>query len=180
MTELEDTSRGLDVLSEVVGGLEVGDPVARARILEGISELFSRVNRVRATLAARRKELLGHEKRAEFGAQFKLLGQGIESALARVDSPEGCDEALGRLTVQLEELEGRFTEFDEFLGQLQTRREELHEAFGAKKQALVDERQRRAQNVFSAAERILQGVAPRAQRPSTPRTRSTPTSPPTR
>ena len=163
LNELEETSRGLDLLSEVVSGLQVGDPVARARILEGIGELFSGVNRVRATLAARRKELLGHEKRVEFGAQFKLLGQSLESALARVDSPEACDESLGRLSVQLEELEGRFSEFDEFLGQLQERREELFEAFGARKQALLDERQRRAQNVFGAADRILQGVLRRAR-----------------
>ncbi|MFP2909889.1 DNA repair ATPase, partial [Pyxidicoccus sp. 3LFB2] len=161
--DVEKTAHGLEVLGDVVGGLQVGDPLARARILEGISELFSRLNRVRASLGARRKELSGREKRAEFGAQFKLLGQSIESALTQADSPERCDEALSRLTVQLEELEGRFGEFDEFLGQITTKREELLEAFGARKQSLVDERQRRAQGLFSAAERILQGVQRRAK-----------------
>lgn len=161
--DIEKTGKGLEVLGEVVGGLQVGDALARARILEGISELFSRLNRVRAGLQVKRKELTGREKRAEFGAQFKLLGQGIESALAVADTPEKCDEGLSRLTVQLEELEGRFGEFDEFLGQITTRREELVEAFGARKQALVDERQRRAQNLFGAAERILVGVNRRAK-----------------
>src|SRR5690606_12249563 len=42
-------------------------------------------------------------------------------------------------------------------------REEIFEAFGARKQTLLDERQRRALNVFSAAERILQGVLRRAK-----------------
>ncbi|MBJ6762612.1 DNA repair ATPase [Myxococcaceae bacterium JPH2] len=161
--DVEMTGKGLEVLGEVVGGLQVGDPLARARILEGISELFSRVNRVRAGVQARRKELSGKEKRAEFGAQFKLLGQSIESALTQSDTPARCDEAMSRLTVLLEELEGRFGEFDEFLGQITQKREELLEAFGARKQALVDERQRRASNLFGAAERILQGVLRRAK-----------------
>ncbi|RKH10999.1 AAA family ATPase [Corallococcus sp. CA053C] len=161
--DVERTGQGLEVLGEVVGGLQVGDPLARARILEGISELFSRLNRVRAGLQARRKELSSKEKRAEFGAQFKLLGQSIENALSQADSPEKCDEGLSRLTVMLEELEGRFGEFDEFLGQITVKREELLEAFGARKQSLVDERQRRASGLFSAAERILQGVQRRAK-----------------
>ncbi|AGC45695.1 hypothetical protein MYSTI_04399 [Myxococcus stipitatus DSM 14675] len=161
--DIEKTAQGLTVLGEVVGGLQVGDPLARARILEGISELFGRLNRVRASLSAKRKELSGREKRAEFGAQFKLLGQAIENALAQADVPEKCDEGLSRLTVQLEELEGRFGEFDEFLGQITQKREELLEAFGARKQTLVDERQRRAQSLFGAAERILQGVQRRSK-----------------
>jgi hypothetical protein len=161
--DVEKTAHGLEVLGEVVGGLQVGDPLARARILEGISELFSRLNRVRASLQAKRKELSGREKRAEFGAQFKLLGQSIENALSQADRPERCDEALSKLTVLLEELEGRFGEFDEFLGQITQKREELLEAFGARKQALVDERQRRAQGLFSAADRILQGVQRRSK-----------------
>ncbi len=160
--ELEKTGEGLNVLSEVVAGLQVGDPVARAKILEGISEVFSQLNRVRASLTARRKDIFGREGRAEFAAQFKLLGQAVESALGLCDTPEKCDAQLSRLTVQLEELEGRFGEFDEFLGDLAKKREELYEAFGAKRQTLLDERQRRAANLFGAAERILQGVGRRA------------------
>ncbi|MBX5482196.1 MAG: DNA repair ATPase [Myxococcaceae bacterium] len=162
-SELEQTSAGLNVLAEVVGQLQVGDPVARAKILEGISEVFSHLNRVRATVQARRKEIAGREGRAEFAAQFKLLGQAIESAIGQSDTPEKCDEQLSRLMVQLEELEGRFGELDEFVAELAKKREELHEAFGAKRQQLLDERQRRAQNLFEAADRILQGLKRRAE-----------------
>jgi hypothetical protein len=161
--ELEKTSVGLNVLGEVVGQLQVGDPVARAQILEQISEVFSHLNRVRASLQGKRRDILGKEGRAEFGAQFKLLGQAIESAIGVCDTPEKCDEQLSRLTVQLEELEGRFGEFDEFITDLAQKREELHEAFGAKRQQLLDERQRRAQNLFGAAERILAGISRRAE-----------------
>ena len=155
---LDTLNEGLNLLSEVVAGLEVDDPNQRTEILERISEVFGHLNRARATLQARKKELMGSEGRAEFAAQFKLLSQGVSSAIALSDSPEKCDEQLSRLMVQLEELEGRFSEFDEFLGDLAAKRDEIYEAFEGKKQQLLDARNRRAQNVARAADRILEGV----------------------
>ena len=162
VTEVERLSAGLALLGEVVGGLNAGDPTQKAKILEDISEVFAQLNRVRATVLARRKDLTGNEKRAEFSSQFKLFAQSIDSALSLVESPEQCDEHLTRLTLQLEELEGRFSDYEEFATELTTRREELLEAFGRRKQVLVDERNRRAQNLFDAADRILQSVSRRA------------------
>lgn len=159
--EVERLSTGLSLLGEVVGGLNAGDPVQKAKILEDISEVFGKLNRARATVQAKKKELTGAEKRGEFASQFKLFAQSIDSALSLVDSPERCDEQLTRLTLQLEELEGRFADFDEFAAELTTRREELLEAFGRRKQVLVDERNRRGQNLFDAADRILQSVTRR-------------------
>lgn len=160
--DLARVSDGLNVLSEVSANLQVDDPTARTRILEGISEVFAHQNRVRATIENRRRELLTSEGQAEFSAQFKLFAQSVQSAIALCDTPEKCDEHMSRLMVQLEELEAKFSEFDEFIGELATKREEVYEAFGQKKQQLLDERQRRVQNLWSAAERILQGVARRA------------------
>lgn len=161
--DVDKLSEGLNLLSEVVGGLEVDDATQRTQILESISEVFGSLNRVRATILARRKELMGQEGRAEFAAQFKLLGQAVSSAIALADSPEKCEEQLSRLMVQLEDLEARFSEFDEFLGDLAAKREEIYEALEGKKQQLLDERQRRAANLASAAGRILDGVARRTK-----------------
>ncbi|MDP3500226.1 MAG: DNA repair ATPase [Myxococcales bacterium] len=160
--EVERLGTGLTVLGEVVGGLSSGDATQKAKILEDISEVFSKLNRVRATVQGRRKELLGHETRAEFTSQFKLFAQSIDSALALADSPEKVDEQLGKLSVQLEELESRFSDVDEFAGELAQRREELFDAFARRRQVLVDERQRKAANLFGAAERVLQGITRRA------------------
>jgi hypothetical protein len=160
--EVERLGGGLAVLGEVVGGLAAPDPTEKTRILEAISEVFARLNRVRATLQARRREILGAEKRGEFGSQFKLFAQSIDSALSLSDTPEQCDDALTRLMLQLEELESRFADFDEFAAELASRRDDLLEAFGKRKQVLVDERQRRAQHQFDAAQRILQSVTRRA------------------
>jgi ATPase involved in DNA repair/AAA domain (dynein-related subfamily) len=161
--EVGKVSEGLGVLSEVSANLQVDDPTARTRILEGISEVFAHLNRVRATVDNRRKSLLSTEGKAEFAAQFNLLGQAVTSSIGMADTPERCDEQLGRLMVQLEELEAKFSEFDEFLAQITGKREEIYEAFGNKKQQLLDERGRRVQNLWQAAERILQGVARRAR-----------------
>jgi MoxR-like ATPase len=78
------------------------------------------------------------------------------------DTPEKAEEQLSRLLIQLEELESKFSEFDQFLSDIVEKREELHSAFENRKQGLMEERQRRAQNIFGAAERILKGVSRRA------------------
>jgi MoxR-like ATPase len=161
--ELDKVYEGTTVLSETVAGLQVDDPTVRTRILDTIGEVFAQLNRGRAVIQGRLKELRGTEGRSEFAAQCRLLSQAVQSALAVCDSPERCDASLSRLVVQLEALEGRFGELDEFVAELATRREELHDVFGARRQTLVDERQRRATNLLAAAERILQGITRRAR-----------------
>jgi hypothetical protein len=161
--DVERVGEGLTVLSDIINGLAIDDPTQRTRILEGISEAYSQLNRARATLAGRKKELSAQEGRGEFTAQFKLFGQSIVSALSLCDTPEKCDETLSRLLLSLEELEGRFGEFDEFLGDLAQKREEVTDAIAAKRQTLLDERQRRAQNIVGAAERIISGIQRKAR-----------------
>ncbi len=161
---LEKIGEGVGVLSEVVASLKTDDPTERTAILESISEVYAQVNRVRATLVNRRKSLLSEEGRAEFAVQFQLFKQSVDSALTQAETPEACDDQLSRLMVQLEELEARFSEFDEFLADLTTKREEVYEVFTSKKQRLLDERQRRANNLMTAADRILSSVERRSQK----------------
>src|SRR5690606_3754659 len=111
----------------------------------------------------RRKELAFVEDKAEFSAQFRLLGQAVSSAVALSETPEACDAALARLMVQIEELDGRFAESDAFTNELALKREEVHAALTTRKQALVDARQRRIQNLLSAGERILDGIGRRVR-----------------
>jgi hypothetical protein len=161
--KLDLSAEGLALLGEVVGNLKIEDATQRTRILEGLSVAFGQLNRVRAVVEGRRKELAGSEGRAEATVQIAVLGQAVSSALGLCDTPEKCDEQLSRLLVQLEELEGRFSEVEELTPQLAGKREEIYEAFGAKKQQLVDEKARRVGNLAQAAERILEGVGRRAR-----------------
>ncbi len=155
---IAEQTEGLQVVTEVVGSLDIGDAQVRTRILERVSEAMAGINRARATLEARRGELLALEGRAEFAAEFALLGQAITGALAAADTPDRCDEQLGRIMLQLENLETRFAEFDDFLGELADKREDVYEAFSTRKQGLVDERARRADRLASSAARVLESV----------------------
>ena len=161
--ELDVVQQGLTLLSEVVGSLKIDDATARTRILEGVSTAFSQQNRARAVWQGRKKELSVREGKAEFGAQFRLFGQAVTGAIALCDTPEACDEQMSKLLLSLEELEGKFGEFDEFTGDLAQKREEVNDAIGARRQQLLDERHRRAQNLMNAAERIVSGVVRRAK-----------------
>ena len=161
--ELDRIHEGLSLLAETVNGLKVADPTARTSILDGTSSAFAKQNRARAIFDGRYQELSVSEGRAEFAVQFKLLGQSVVSALALAKTPESCDEQLGKLMLQLEELETRFGEFAEFAPEIADKREEVLAAIAAKRQAIVEERQRRAGNFALAAERILSGIVRRAQ-----------------
>ncbi|HUR07954.1 MAG TPA: AAA family ATPase, partial [Nonomuraea sp.] len=158
---LATQSEGLEVVTEVVGSLEIADATVRTSILERIAEVLGGVNRARAILEGRRRELLGAEGRAAFGAEFALLGQAITGALAVADTPERCDEQLGRLMLRLEALETRFGEFDDFAARLAGKRDDVYEAFSARKQTQLDELARRADRIFASAERILGSVTRR-------------------
>jgi len=162
-TELERIQEGLTLLAETINGLKVADPTARTSILDGTSAAFAKQNRARAIFDARYQELATSEGRAEFAVQFKLLGQSVTSALGLAKTPESCDEQLGRLLLSLEDLEGRFGEFSEFAPEIADKREEVLNAMAVRRQAIVEERQRRAQHLITAAERILAGIVRRAQ-----------------
>ncbi|MFF1919910.1 DNA repair ATPase [Streptomyces sp. NPDC058221] len=153
---------GLSTVTDVVAGLDIGDSVVRTSILERIAEVLGGVNRARATLEARRRELLDHEGRAEFAAEFALLGQAVTGALAAASTPDACDEQLARLLLQLENLEARFAEFDDFLTALGERRTEVYEAFSARRQTLQDALARRTERLAQSAGRVLDTVSRRS------------------
>ncbi|MGY6024267.1 DNA repair ATPase [Streptomyces spinosirectus] len=162
---LDELADGLRTVTEVVAGLDIADATVRTAILERIAEVLGGVNRARATLDVRRRALRDSEGRAEFAAEFALLGQAVTGALAAADSPDACDEQLARMLVQVENLEAQFSEsagFDGFLGDLADKRDEIHEAFSARRQTLADARARRCEHLADSALRVLRTVARRA------------------
>lgn len=164
LEQLDTLAAGLDLLAEQLAGLPGSDAVLRTRILDRISALYTDINRLRADARARRRELGATEAAAEFGAQFKLFGQAVENALEFADTPEKCDESLTRLLAQLEELEGRFAEQEDFVADIATRREAVYEALSARRQSLAQARQQRVRGLVEAAGRILDGIGRRAAR----------------
>ncbi|MEU5060228.1 MULTISPECIES: DNA repair ATPase [unclassified Streptomyces] len=158
---IDELSEQLRTVTDVIGGLDIDDATVRTAVLERVAEVFAGVNRARAALDARRRELTAHEGRAEFAAEFSLLGQAVTGALAVADTPGACDDQLAQLLLHLETLEGRFADSDGFLADLDAKRTEIYEAFAARKQTLADARARHAERLATSAPRILETVARR-------------------
>ena len=161
--EIGDSSTELEMLIDVVSNLKIEDATQRTDIIENISAIYSHVNQARAALKRKTQELMSVEGEAEFHSQIKLLNQAVVNFLDVCDTPEKCDEYLTKLMVQIEELEGRFAEFDEFVLELSQKREEVYSAFDGKKVSLVEARNKRAATLQSAAERILKGIETRVK-----------------
>ncbi|GAB2793741.1 hypothetical protein HNQ93_003782 [Hymenobacter luteus] len=162
--EATAVAQELELLIEVVSNLPIPDPTQTTAIIDNISTVYARFNQIRAALKRRRQALAGTEAQAEFTAQLKLLEQALTNYLDLSDTPAKCDEYLTKLMVQLEELEGKFPDFDQFIEQLTTRREQVVEAFESKKTALVAARNQRATALLQSAERLLKAVQSRLTR----------------
>lgn len=158
---LDQAGEELEMLIDVVGGLKIADATETTAIIERISGLFAKLNGTRGALRNHRKELARGEGDAQFAAQMKLLAQALANQLDLCDSPEKCDESLSRLMLQVEDLEGRFAEFDEYIEELTGRREEIYDAFEGRRTQLLEARQKRAGALFKSAERILSSVGNR-------------------
>ncbi|CAK7058178.1 DNA repair ATPase [Saezia sanguinis] len=168
MAAMQSMANDLDMLTSLMGTLQIEDATQRTHIIEAISEVYAKLNQSKARAEQRRKGLGSAETVAQFGAQFSLFSQSIVNALALSQDPEKCDDQLSRLLVQLEELEGQFGDHEEFLGDILAKREEVLETFESHKQSLLDERQRKAQNVQDAARRILDTLPRRTARLNKP------------
>ena len=164
MKDMEKMSTDLDMLSNLMASLTFNDVTQQTQIIDSISQIYAQLNQSRARLQQKRKSQSSVETVAQFGAQFRLFSQGITNALSLATDPERCDDQLSRLLVQLEELEGQFSHQEEFLDDILAKREELVETFESHKQVLLDERQRRSQNLLTAANRLLDSLQRRTVR----------------
>ncbi len=162
--EINTVSTELEMLIEIVTNLQIEDPTETTRIIDNISAIYARFNKIKADLKNKRLELLSIEGKAEFNAQIKLVDQGVINYIDICDTPEKCDEYLTKLMVQLEELEGKFSEFDEFIDKISQKREEIYNAFETRKINLIETRNKRANTLMQAADRILNAVKSRISR----------------
>ncbi|MEO2018554.1 MAG: DNA repair ATPase, partial [Fuerstiella sp.] len=161
--DIAKSAAELEMLIEIVSNLKIDDATQRTTIIDSISGIFATVNQARAILKKKLRELASVEGIAEFNSQMKLLNQAVVNYLDICDDPEKCEQFLTKMMIQLEELEGRFAEFDEFILQLAEKREEVYNAFENRKLALVEARNKRANSLMNAAERVLKGIQARVK-----------------
>ena len=160
---LDKAGSELEMLIDIVGNLKIEDATQTTAIIDSISAIYSTLNGVRAGLKNKRQDLAKGEGIAQFGAQIKLLSQAVVNYLDLCDTPKKCEEYLTKVMVQLEELEGKFAEFDDYVEELSAKREEVYEAFESRKQSLLEKRNRRSNRLVKSAERILSGIKNRLE-----------------
>ncbi len=148
----------LEMLIDVVSNLKIEDSTQTTAIIDSISAIYSTLNGVKVELKNKRRDLSKSEGVAQFGSQMKLLSQAVVSYLDLCDTPEKTESYLTKVMVQIEELEGKFSEFDDYIEQLTTKREEIYNAFESRKQQLLEKKSKRANTLIKSAERILSGI----------------------
>jgi hypothetical protein len=156
--QLTEQAEALATVTDLVTGSVTADPGAGTAVLLAIGEVLAAVNRARAVLDGRRRSLLEAEHRAVYAAESALLAQAVTAALAAADGPAGCDDQLARLLLRLDGLEARFAEAEGPAAELADRREEIQQAFAARRQALVDEAAARADRLADSAHRALEAL----------------------
>jgi len=155
---LDKAGEELEMLIDIVGNLKIDDSTKTTQIIDDVSTIYSTLNQVKVELKNKRKELARGEGVAQFGAQIKLLNQAVINYLDLCQTPEKTEEYLTKVMVQIEELEGKFSEFDEYVEQLSEKREEVYDAFESRKQSLIEQRNKRAGTLVRSGERILKGI----------------------
>ncbi len=160
--EVNQIATDLEMLIDIVSNLQIEDTSHSTKIIDNISLIFATINQLKAGIKNKIKSLGSKEATAEFAAQLKLVDQSIINYLDIANTPEKTDELLNKVSVQLEDLEGRFADFEEFIAQIIEKREEVYNAFEARKNGLIEARNKKAVALENAANRILKGVTKKA------------------
>lgn len=160
--EVNSITGDLEMLIDIVSNLKIDDTSQSTHIINTISLIFSTLNRLKAEIKNKISSLGGKEAEADFAAQIKLIDQSIVNALDRAVTPEKTEELLNKISVQLEDLEARFADYEEFTVSIIEKREEIYTAFEAKKNSLIEARNKKAVAIENASERILKNVSSKA------------------
>lgn len=162
--DISTVSNELELLIEIVNSLNIEDSTVTTKIIDNITSIFYRFNRIIADLKKARKSIFGAEAESEFKSQLKLIQQGASNYINLSDTPEKCEDYLNRLIIQLEELEGKFSDFPEFSMPITEVREEIHNAFETHKLGLIEQRNNRSVSIQKSTERILIGIKSRLEK----------------
>ena len=148
----------LELLIDILNSLKIDDTTQATKIIAKISVIFASLNEVLAQLKRKIDALRTNESIAEFHAQLTLLDQSIINFLELSNSPEKCEEYHSKVSVQVEELESKFADFDEFILKIADKREEVSKAFDTRKTQLVEQINRRTNALEQIGIRILKNI----------------------
>ncbi len=160
---MKEIAAELELLVDMLSGLKIEDTTETTRIIEKISLIFASLNEVRADLVRVTGALQTKEATGIFHAQITLLEQSIINFLDLSDTPEKCEDYHTRISIQIEELESRFADFEEFVLRIADKRDEAARAFNGKKELLIEQINKRTTSLEQIGLRILKNVENKAQ-----------------
>jgi len=159
---IDELALQLELLVDIVNNLKIEDTSQSTQIIENISLIFAQINQQRIELNNKKREISGKELSSDFKAQITLFDQTVINFLELANTSEKCDDFLNKLSIQLEEMEAKFVDFDEFIQQINEKREEVYGHFQTKSVQLTEARNKRTTMLFQSAERILKGIKNKA------------------
>lgn len=158
LEKTDHTAAQLELLTEIVSNLKIDDPTKVSSIVDSISDLYADLNTIKAAIRNKGKQLREKEGLAEYQAQSKLLSQSLATYIDLADTAEKCDEYLSKLALQVEELEGKFADFESLLPEIISKREEIYQVFETKKLQIIEGQNRKVTALYDASLRILKGI----------------------
>ncbi len=154
---------GLEMLIDILNSLKIEDTTQTTRIVEKISLIFASLNEVKAELVRTTTSLRTQESTGEFYAQLTLLDQSIVNFLDLSNSPEKCEDYFTKISIQVEELESKFADFEEFVLKIADKRDEIIKAFNGKKEMLIAQINKRTTSLEQIGMRVLKNIENKAQ-----------------
>lgn len=156
--EISNIGIELEMLIEIVSNLEIEDTTHTIKIIDAISLIYSRLNQLKAAAKNKKQNLGGTEAKAAFATQIKLIEQSVFNYFDMADTPEKCDEYQNKVAVQLEDLEAKFIDFENFTMEVAEKREEIFASFDSRKSELIEKKNRRTLAIKTTSERIIKGI----------------------
>lgn len=153
----------IELINNEVNDIEIEDATIVTDIIDIVSEVFAKLNQVKSKIKNKKKDFLSTEAKTEFASQFKLLSQSVSAAVSKADTPDKCDEELSRLMNQVESLESKFGQFDEYIEDITKKREEISDIFENHKLQLINEIQKRIVNIEKAANITISSISKKVE-----------------
>ena len=148
----------LELLIDILHSLKIEDATQTTQIVEKISLIFASLNEVRAQLTRKIKSLQGKEAIAEFAAQMTLLEQSVTNYLELSSNTDKVEEYYNKTLVQLEELESKFADFDDFALKIADKRDDIIKAFNIRREHLLEQINKRTGSLEQIGLRVLKNI----------------------
>lgn len=154
----DEISSELELLIDILNSLKIEDATQTTKIIEKISVIFSSLNEVRASLSRKLSSLKSTEAVASFAAQMTLLKQSVANYMELSTTTEKVDEYYTKIVVQLEELESKFSDFDDFALKIADKRDEVIKAFNTRREQIVEQINKRTLSLEQIGLRVLKNI----------------------